>query len=192
MFKSSFAFLANFSHTAFTRKRRRLEEVFWCFFSHAVKCTHVPSSTFKVELSYWACLSTTLRKESHLARTAAGLSKLLWCMLRLMVNRAFITVFHSDQKCQISENVRKVLFLAAHWPKQSYKLHFTVGLSTFIFHLPKFEKNHHRLLFETNVTKVISKNVLVKSSEKTLFLSARKRQLALLVIIFVLFCPVCP
>ena len=102
--KSSFAFLANFSHTAFTRKRRRLEEVFWRFFSHAVKCTHVPSSTFKVELSYWACLSTTLRKESHLARTAAaGLSKLLWCMLRLMVNRAFIAVlFHIDQKCRMS------------------------------------------------------------------------------------------
>ena len=28
MFKRSFAFLANLSHTAFTRKRRRLEEVF--------------------------------------------------------------------------------------------------------------------------------------------------------------------
>ena len=33
----------------------------------------------------------------------------------------------------------------------------------------KFAVSGLRLLFETNVTKVISKNVLVKSSEKTLF-----------------------
>ena len=32
-----------------------------------------------------------------------------------------------------------------------------------------FSSPFYRLLFETNVTKVISKNVLVKSSEKTLF-----------------------